>query len=128
MASVTLQPTISTTVERRRRRPESTLGRWAVRLALAAPLIALAVWAGLRGFVSTGHAAFLTQAGQVADGGTDLEGLRFGYPPLPTLLAGVLPGGGIALSVVAALFAGVTLHLTGEQLLRRGFACRRSWA
>lgn len=33
----------------------------------------------------------------------------------------MLPGGGIALSGVAALFAGVTLHLTGEQLLRRGF-------
>ncbi|MFR9803897.1 hypothetical protein ACL02T_16580 [Pseudonocardia sp. RS010] len=75
---------------------------------------------GLRGFVSTGHAAFLTQAGQVAGGGPDPQGLEFAYPPLPTLLAGVLLGGGIALSVVAAVFAGVTLHLTGEQLLRRG--------
>lgn len=66
------------------------------------------MWAGLRGFVSSGHAAFLTQAGQVAGGGSDLQGLEFAYPPLPTLLAGVLPGAGIALSVVAVLFAGVT--------------------
>jgi hypothetical protein len=58
----------------------------------AAPLVALGVWAGLRGFISTGHASFLRQAGQVADGGAGLDGLAFAYPPIPTLLGGVRPG------------------------------------
>lgn len=110
-----------TRADRRRRRPADPRARWAVRLALAAPLVALGVWADRRGFVATGHGLFLEQAARVAQGGADLDGLGSAYPPVPVLLAGVLPGGALALSVVAALFAGVTLHLTGEQLLRRGF-------
>lgn len=57
----------------------------------------------------------------VADGGPELAGLGYAYPPLPTLLAGVLPGGTLALSVVASLFAGLTLHLAWEQMIRRGY-------
>jgi hypothetical protein len=107
---------------RRRRLPASLWARWAVRLTLAAPLIALGIWAAQRGFVSTSHAAFLRQAGQVADGGPELHGIAFAYPPVPVLLAGLLPGGALALSIVASLFASVTLHLTAEQLLRRRFS------
>jgi hypothetical protein len=40
---------------------------------------------------------------------------------VPTLLAGLLPGGALALCVVAALFAGLILHLAGEQMVRRGY-------
>ena len=80
------------------------------------------MWATHRGFVSTSHAAFLGQAALVIDGGADLHGFAYAYPPVPVLLAGVLPGGAVALSVVAALFASVIVHLTAEQLLRRGFA------
>ena len=93
-----------------------------MRLALAAPLIALGIWANQRGFVSTSHAAFLQQAVQVIAGGADFRGFAAAYPPVPVLLAGLLPGGAIALSVVAALFAATILHLTAEQLLRQGVA------
>jgi hypothetical protein len=86
---------------------------------LAAPLVALGIWAAQRGFVSTSHAAFLQQAQQVR--GDDLRGIAFAYPPAPVLLAALLPGGALALSIVASLFAAVTLHLTAEQLLRRDF-------
>jgi hypothetical protein len=105
---------------RRRRLPADPRARWAVRLALAAPLVALGIWAAQRGFVSTSHAAFLHQAQQMADG--DLRDIAFAYPPAPVLLAALLPGGAVALSVVASLFAAVTLHLTTEQLLRRDFS------
>ncbi|MEU7811580.1 hypothetical protein [Pseudonocardia sp. NPDC049154] len=53
MASLTLPTAFPTTVARRRRRPEDGWARWGVRLALSALLVALGVWAGLRGFVST---------------------------------------------------------------------------
>ena len=44
------------------------------------------------------------------------------YPPTPTLLAGLVPGGTLGLSVVASLFAACTLHLVWEQFLHRGFS------
>lgn len=116
MASVTLNPA----TPRLRRWPASATGRWAVRLGLALPLIALAVWADSRGFVSAAHRLFVDQAGTVVDGGPDLAGLAAAYPPVPVLLAGLLPGGALALSVVASLFAGLTLHLAWERLVVRG--------
>ena len=62
---------------------------------------------------------FATQAAAVGAGGSDLAGIGAAYPPLPTLLAGLVPGGSLGLSVVASLFAGCTLHLVWEQLVRR---------
>jgi hypothetical protein len=92
-----------------------------VRLGLAAPLVALAVWADRRGFESASHRAFATGAAAVRAGGPDLAGIGAAYPPTPTLLAGLVPGGSLGLGVVASLFAGYTLHLVWEQLVRRGF-------
>jgi hypothetical protein len=115
MASVTLKQA----TPRLRRWPASAGGRWAVRIGLALPLIALGIWANQRGFVSTSHQLFVDQARTVTDGGPDLAGLAAAYPPVPVLLAGLLPGGVLALSVVAALFAGLTLHLAWERLVQR---------
>lgn len=77
------------------------------------------MWAYARGFESTPHRMFADQAAAVRAGGSDLAGLGAAYPPLPTLLAGIVPGGSLGLSVVASLFAGCTLHLVWEQLVRR---------
>jgi hypothetical protein len=79
------------------------------------------VWAHLRGFESASHRTFAAQAAAVRAGGADLAGIGAAYPPTPTLLAGVVPGGTLGLSVVASLFAGYTLHLVWERLVRRGF-------
>ena len=81
--------------------------------------MALGVWANVRGFESSSHRTFAAQAAAVRAGGSDLAGLGAAYPPLPTLLAGIVPGGSLGLSVVASLFAGCTLHLVWEQLVRR---------
>ena len=81
--------------------------------------MALGVWANVRGFESSTHRTFAAQAAAVRAGGPDLAGLEAAYPPLPTLLAGLVPGGSLGLSVVASLFAGCTLHLVWEQLVRR---------
>jgi hypothetical protein len=121
MASVTLPRTSPTATPRPRRWPASAAGRWGVRVGLALPLIGLAVWADQRGFAGLTHRLFVAQAEVVAEGGPELAGLGYAYPPVPTLLAGVLPGGTVALSVVAALFAGLVLHLVWEQMVRRGY-------
>jgi len=92
-----------------------------LRLGLALPLVGMAVWAHWSGFASTSHRQFVAQAEAVRAGGAELAGLGSAYPPAPTLLAAVVPGGALGLSVVASLFAGVTLHLTWAQLVRRGF-------
>jgi len=81
--------------------------------------VALGVWANVRGFESSTHRTFAAQAAAVRAGGPDLAGLEAAYPPLPTLLAGLVPGGSLGLSGVASLFAGCTLHLVWEQLVRR---------
>jgi len=81
--------------------------------------VALGVWANVRGFESSSHRMFAAQAAAVRAGGPDLAGIGAAYPPLPTLLAGLVPGGSLGLSVVASLFAGCTLHLVWEQLVRR---------
>jgi hypothetical protein len=104
-----------------RRWPASAAGRWGVRLGLALPLVALALWAHARGFAGASHLLFVAQAEVTAEGGPELAGLGSAYPPVPTLLAGLLPGGTLALSLVACLFAGLILHLVCEQMVRRGY-------
>jgi hypothetical protein len=120
MASATLQHTSPTLPEDLRRPwPDDARVRWALRLGLALPLITLGVWANARGFQSSSHRAFEAQAAAVRAGGADLAGIGAAYPPMPTLLAGLVPGGPLGLSVVASLFAGCTLHLVWEQLVQR---------
>ena len=80
------------------------------------------MWARARGFESASHRMFAAQAAAVRAGGSDLAGLGAAYPPTPTLLAALVPGGTLGLSVVASLFAGCTLQLVWEQLVRRDFA------
>lgn len=93
--------------------------RWGTRLLAAAPLIALALWAQHRGFVNPGLALLEHRAHQVTQGGADLRGMRYGYPPLPVMLAIILPGGTLALSITACVFSGFILQYLAERLLRR---------
>lgn len=80
----------------------------------------LAIWAHHRGFASDAHRQFVTQAEDVAAGGADLAGANDAYPPLPVLLAGIVPGGTLGLSLVACLAGGITLQRTLEGLVRKG--------
>jgi hypothetical protein len=51
--------------------------------------------------------------------GGDMSGLRDAYPPLPTLLAGMLPGGTAGVAVCTALLAGIAMQLVTYRLVRR---------
>jgi hypothetical protein len=119
MASAPSLPAPTWTTPRWRADRPGARARWLLRFALAAPLLALAVWADRHGFRSPGHLLYAERAGQVAAGGPALAGLRYAYPPVPTLLASVLPGGPLALCAVAALFAATASQAIWERLAGR---------
>jgi hypothetical protein len=103
--------TSSWSAERRR--------QWAMRVALSAPPAALAWWAWHQGYVSILHAA-LEARSELARAGSDMQGLRWAYPPLPTFLAAVLPGGTLALGLVSATLAGCSVERVWNRLAERG--------
>jgi hypothetical protein len=77
-------------------------------VVLALPLIALAVWAHQDGFASPTLQYIEQRAGQ-ATAGPGLSHLDYVYPPLPVLLALMLPGGPFGLAIVTCLFSGAML-------------------
>ncbi len=70
-----------------------------------------------RGFVSAPNAA-LEVHGQLARAGGPVA-LGWAYPPIPTFLASVLPGGALALALVSSLLAGVAMASLWDRLERR---------
>jgi len=48
-------------------------------------------WAWRQGFASPSHRQLVLQAQQVRTGGPDLAGLGHAYPPMPTLIAILVP-------------------------------------
>lgn len=78
-------------------------------------------WAWRQGFASPSHRQLVLQAEQVLAGGPDLAGLDHAYPPLPTLIALLVPGGTLGLSVAASLAASLMLFFSWERLYRRNF-------
>jgi hypothetical protein len=77
-------------------------------VALALPLIGLAVWAHQAGFASP-SLRYIEHRASVATSGAGLSHLDYVYPPLPVLLALMLPGGPFGLAIVCCLFSGVML-------------------
>jgi hypothetical protein len=84
-------------------------------LALALPLIALAVWADHQGFVSP-RVAWVVHRGDLVTAGSGIGNLQYAYPMLPVLLSIVLPGATLALPIVTCLFSGLTLALLVRRL------------
>jgi hypothetical protein len=119
MASVLSPPANQTRPSARTDRGTRWFARWAIRLVLGLPLVALAVLAHRRGFADAELLLLERRADLTRAGGPDLSGVRYAYPPVPVLLALVLPGGVLTLSIVTCLFSGVTLGYLAERLLRR---------
>lgn len=80
----------------------------ALAVALALPLIALALWAHHAGFVAP-TMRYVHQRASMATRGPGFSHLQYVYPPLPVLLSLALPGGPLALSIVTCLFFGAML-------------------
>jgi hypothetical protein len=90
-----------------------------VYLLLALPLVGLAAWAQYRGYTHPELRVLEQRASLVRAGGANLAGIRYGYPPLPTLLAIALPGNALALSVASCVCSAVLLGYVAAMLLRR---------
>src|SRR5689334_21339397 len=91
--------------------------RWAPRLAFAGPLAVISILVDVRGFVSAPNAS-LELHGQLARS-TGVAGLGWAYPPIPTFLASVLPGGALSLALVSSLLAGVAMASLWNRLQSR---------
>jgi hypothetical protein len=91
--------------------------RWAPRLAFAAPLAVVSIIVHARGFVSAPNAT-LELHGQLARAGGPAA-LGWAYPPIPTFLASVLPGGALTLALLSSLLAGVAMASLWHRLDRR---------
>ena len=81
---------------------------------LAAPLLFMAVAAYNRGFASPG-VLWTENRATVAVSGPGFSQLSYVYPPLPVLLAVIMPKGGLSLPVCACLLSGLMAAI----LLRR---------
>lgn len=97
---------------RSRARAASKLGGLA--LALAAPLLVLAVLAYRAGF-SSAELDWISARGSVAVRGPGFSGLQYVYPPVPVLLSLIFPDDRLSLAVITCLFSGLMAAL----LLRR---------
>jgi hypothetical protein len=87
----------------------------ALALALALPLIALAVWANHEGFVSP-RVQWVVHRGQLVSSGPGVGNLQYAYPMLPVLLSILLPDKVLALPIVTCLFSGALLALLARWL------------
>jgi hypothetical protein len=88
-------------------------------LLLALPLIGLALWAHYRGYTHPELALLEHRAKLIRAGGQDLAGLRYGYPPIPTLLLILLPASALSPSIVTCLCSAVLVGYVITRLLRR---------
>lgn len=66
------------------------------------------------------NAALDRHASLIRWGASDLAFVHELYPPVPTALAGLLPGGVLALAIAGALVAGIVLHVLWERLVLLG--------
>lgn len=110
-------PTTRSARSERERWPATASRRALLRLALSVPYVALAAVTTVRG-VTSGVNQQLEANGDLIRWGSRDFGSFIGYlyPPIPTAIARVLPGGVAALAWAGALAAGVILHVAWERL------------
>ena len=108
-----------TTTGLRERWPATASRRWLMRLALAEPYALLVLVADARGIASPENLR-LERAGELVDWGADeFTWVAQAYPPVPTALASLLPGGVVMLGFVGAVCAGVILQVLWERMHQR---------
>jgi hypothetical protein len=99
--------------------PAAFWKRLGLYLLFAIPLIGLSVWAEHQGYAHPELTYLLQRAHLVSAGGAGLAGLRWAYPPIPTLLAILLPHNELWLSIVTSLCSAVILGYLTRRLMRQ---------
>lgn len=98
--------------------PHDAGRRWSLRLICGLPLVAIALGASEAGYASPEIVDLANRAATVREG-EGLDQLSSAYPPIPTLLTAVLPGGTTGISVLSAISGGYALQLVLARLVRR---------
>lgn len=99
--------------------PADGARRWLLRLLLSLPFVALSLSAW-RAEAPTPLNVVTDDAGNAIRWGSgDFGWISAAYPPVPVGIAGVLPGGTLALGLVGAFVAGALIHSLVERLVRR---------
>jgi hypothetical protein len=104
--------------------PVRPAARWALRAVLALPLVLLSVIESVSPGLATGSTANADLIARVAT----IDWARPGigtladlYPPISTVLASIIPGGALGLSVAGSLLAGYFLQKLIETMHQRRF-------
>jgi hypothetical protein len=101
-----------------RRWPATLLRRTILRALLCLPFMVLGAWEDHRQ-VQSAVDLDLVRAGQaITFGSSKLDFLAHAYPPVPVVLARLVPGSPGSLAVFGALCAGGLLHICWERLAR----------
>lgn len=98
--------------------------RLVVRAALALPFLAFAILIAMHGGVPgvTPNDAFAQRAAALPWMRADPTWVGHLYPPITTVVAAIVPGGTIGMTILGALVAGFLLHAVIEGMRQRGFA------
>jgi hypothetical protein len=103
--------------------PRDPLPRWLYRLALSVPYVIVALileWTAGKP-ADTPNQQLLARVASIDWSRADPEWIGQIYPPLSTLLATIIPGGRLGLSIAGALIAGVFLQKLVEIMMQRRF-------
>lgn len=109
--------------------PRTRAARWTLRVVVTVVFAALAVWFDVAAggdWTGTANAELIAQA-QALRAATGTQIVALSYPPLPILLALVLPGSALALGLAGAVLAGWLVPSVVQSLARkhygRGMVC-----
>jgi hypothetical protein len=103
--------------------PRTRAARWVLRAVFAAPyfFVSFLTTAGAAN-VNTPNQQLLDHVASVAWDRADVAWIGEIYPPLSTLLAGIIPGGRLGLGFAGAIVAGVFLQKMLEIMVQRKFS------
>ena len=104
---------------RHQRWPRTFPARWALRLLLAIPFVALADLADAVTGASVANRTLQRRSHELHISSNSLGWVAHTYPPLPLTIARFFPGGAKGLAVAGALCAGYLVHSTVERLVLR---------
>jgi hypothetical protein len=108
---------------RQERWPSRTSARWAARLLMALPFVALGELTSRLGLAAPLNAQLHAHA-VALEWTSGLGWVSQSYPPLTLAIARALPGGAYVLTIAGAVCAGILVQLTIERLVLRSVPLR----
>jgi hypothetical protein len=106
------------------RYPRNVWLRWGVRLVMALPFAAVAVWFDVASggdWAGTANGALAERVADLPWGSADVSAIAALYPIITSVMAVLIPGGALGLGIAGALVAGILLQLIIQSMQRKDF-------